>query len=77
MNFNELSMFLKGNSNPQQFIYNMIAEKTNGNQLFANLLSLARAGKGNEIEMIARNIMREKGFDFDKEFSSFRRTLGL
>ena len=42
-----------------------------------NLLQLAQNGKGVEIEQIARNIMKEKGLDFDKEFNSFKNNLGL
>jgi hypothetical protein len=43
----------------------------------SNLLSLAKQGDGKSIENIAKNMMKEKGLDFDKEFNSFKNTLGL
>ena len=32
---------------------------------------------GQEIEKIARNIMTEQGYDFDKEFNNFKQMMGL
>ena len=47
------------------------------NPIFSNLLALAKNNKGEEIENIARNLCKERGVDFDKEFNSFRQNLGL
>ena len=47
------------------------------NPLFANLLSLAKANNTSEIETIARNMFKEKGMDFDKEFNSFKQNFGF
>lgn len=77
MNPMMLMNMLRGSSNPQQLAMNMIQSQVGNNPFFANLLSLAQAGKGNEIETIARNMLKERGLDFDKEFNSFRRTMGL
>lgn len=80
MNNNPMMMFmnmLRGASNPQQLVMNMVQARMGNNPLFANLLSLAQAGNEKEIEAIARNMMKEQGLDFDKEFNSFRRTMGL
>ena len=42
-----------------------------------NLLSLAQKGDAPQIEEIARNICKQKGVDFDKEFSAFKQLLGI
>ena len=42
-----------------------------------NLISLARQGNSKEIERIARNLASQRGMDFDKEFSAFRKRYGL
>lgn len=80
MNINnpiQMINLIKNNRNPQEFVLNMVQEQAGNNPLFANLLSLAKNGRGNEIEAIARNMMREKGLDFDVEFNKFRNTIGL
>ena len=42
-----------------------------GTVIINNLMKLAKSGNKSEIEDIARNMCKEKGIDFDKEFSSF------
>ena len=41
-----------------------------------NLLALAKQNKTKEIEQIARNICQQHGIDFDKEFASFKQSIG-
>jgi len=48
-----------------------------GTPMGKNLINLARNGNTAEIEKIARNIAKQKGMDFDKEFNAFRQNLGL
>ena len=43
----------------------------------ANLLSLAKQNRSADIEQIARNICKQSGKDFDKEFNAFKQMLGL
>lgn len=38
----------------------------------ANLLQLMQNGNFEDIESIARNLAKERGIDFDKEFSAFK-----
>ena len=45
--------------------------------MMQNLLQLAKQGKTKDIQQIARNTFKEQGRDFDKEFSDFKKTLGL
>ena len=42
-----------------------------------NLLNLARNGQTAEIEKIARNMCKERGVDFDQEFTKFRKSIGM
>lgn len=56
-------------NNPQQLAMKMLANNTN--PIFSNLIKMANAGNTKGIETFARNIMKEKGMDFDKEFSNF------
>lgn len=80
MNFSnplELINFIKNNSNPQQFMLNMLEERAGNNPMMQNLLQLAKQGKTKDIQQVARNTFKEQGRDFDKEFSDFKKTLGL
>ena len=72
-----LISMLKNRANPQQLALSMLQQQAGNNPMMNNLLQLAQNGKGAEIEQIARNIMKEKGLDFDKEFNSFKNNLGL
>ena len=73
----QLIQFLKKSKNPQQAVCNIIEQQMGDNPIFANLLNLAKNNQGQEIEAIARNLCKERGIDFDKEFNSFRKNLGL
>ena len=55
----------------------MIEQNASQNPVLANLLTLAKNNDSKGIEQVARNLMKEKGIDFDKEFNSFRKTFGL
>jgi hypothetical protein len=68
---------MKKGGNPQQIVLNMLEQQTNNNPFAANLLQLAKNNKTLEIEQIARNMAKEKGVDFDKEFNDFKQMLGL
>ena len=62
----------KGES-PQQMITNMISQ--NSNPIIQNLMKIAQNGNTQEVENFARNICKEKGIDFDKEFSNFMKQI--
>ena len=62
----------KGES-PQQMITNMISQ--NSNPMIQNLMKIAPNGNTQEVENFARNICKEKGIDFDKEFSNFMKQI--
>ena len=73
----QLIQLIKGGQNPQQLLMGILQQRAKGNPLYENLFNLSQQGKGVEIETIARNICKEKGIDFDKEFNSFKNNLGL
>ena len=73
----QIWQFVKKSKNPQQAVYNIVEKQMGNNPIFSNLLALAKNNKGEEIENIARNLCKERGVDFDKEFNSFRQNLGL
>ena len=68
---------IKEGQNPQQLMMNFLETQMKGSPLGENLLELAKNNNGNAIEQIARNIAKEKGIDFDKEFPAFRKLLGI
>lgn len=40
-------------------------------------MDLAKGNNTQELEKIARNVLKERGLDYDKEFSRFKQDLGL
>ena len=44
----------------------------NGNPIAGNLIQMINSNDSRGIEQVARNIAKEKGIDFDKEFNSFK-----
>lgn len=73
----QLINMIKGNSNPQQMVMGMLEQQAGNNPMMANLLNLAKSNKTEDIEQIARNMLKEQGRDFDKEFGDFRKMLGF
>jgi hypothetical protein len=45
--------------------------------LGANLLQLAKNNDTQGIEQVVRNLSKQRGIDFDTEFASFRKMLGV
>ena len=81
MNFNVNPMLLvqaiKEGQNPQQLMLNILENNMSGTPLGDNLIELAKNGKSADIEEIVRNIAKQRGVDFDKEFPNFVQMLGL
>ena len=59
--------------NPQQIIANMINKDSN--PMMQNLMKMAQNGNTQEVENFARNICKERGIDFEKEFSNFMKQI--
>lgn len=79
MNFNPMNLIqmIKSGQNPQQLMMYVLEQRAQENPMYANLLSLAKNNQTKEIEQFARNVMKERGLDFDKEFTNFKNNLGL
>lgn len=65
------------NGNPQQMVFGMLEQYSQGNPIMQNLLSLAKQGDSASIEQIARNMVASKGGNFDQEFAAFKQQFGL
>lgn len=63
-----LQSFITKGLSPQKIAEQMVGN----NPMMANLIKMANAGDTEGIEKVARNMFKEKGRDFDKEFSEFR-----
>lgn len=69
---------LRRSKNPEQFVINILeSQGGNNNPVVSNLISMAKRGDQAGIEQVARNILAEQGYDFDKEFGNFRDRFGL
>ena len=64
--------------NPQMMVKNMLEQSAStGDPMAKNLLEVVNSGNEKQLEQIARNVAREKGIDFDKEFNSFKQMFRL
>lgn len=64
---------IKGIQNPKNFVMNMIGQ--NSNPMLNNLMQMAKNGNSKEIETFARNFCKERGRNFDTEFSDFMKQM--
>lgn len=67
---NMIKRFINNEMSPQQIIMQAI-QGNNFNPMLTNLIGMAEKGNKQDIENFARNLFKEKGRDFDKEFSEF------
>lgn len=58
-----------GFNSPKEMVLKMLGQ--NSNPMINNLIQMAEKGDSKGIENFARNIFKDKGMDFDKEFSNF------
>ena len=63
-----LQSFITKGISPQKIAEQMVGN----NPMMANLIKMANAGDTEGVEKVARNIFKEKGRDFDEEFSEFK-----
>lgn len=68
---------IKQGQNPQQLMIQFLQSQVGGTPMGENLISLIKQGRTDDIEKIVRNLAQQKGIDFDKEFTTFRRQLGV
>lgn len=72
-----IAMIKQGVASPQQITLQLLETRMKGTPMGDNLIQLARSGRTDEIEKIARNLATQQGVDFDKELEAFRRSLGF
>lgn len=72
-----LIQLIKAGNNPQQLMLNILEQGMGNTPMGRNLIGLAQTGDAAAIEQIARNICKQQGKDFDKEFNAFKNGLGL
>ena len=61
--------FIKTIRNPQDFLKSFLSDNTN--PMLGQLIKMAQNGNSKELEAFARNVFKEKGRNFDEEFSDF------
>ena len=69
----QLIMQIRQGKNPQQLLMGILEANAQSNPVYANLLTMAKEGRTSDIEAFARNLARENGIDFDKEFAKFKK----
>lgn len=68
-----LIMQIKQGKNPQQLMMDILEGEASNNPIMSNLLTMAKENRTADIEKFARNLAKEQGVDFDKEFSKFKK----
>lgn len=76
-NPNQLLQMIRQGINPQQLAMNILEERASSSPMYENFKNLVENNRGEEIEHIARNAFKSQGRDFDEEFNSFKRMLGI
>lgn len=77
MNFQQMIQFIEAGNSPEQFIMMMLQNGAKNNPVFANILQLAQNKNYKGVENVVKNLAKQRGIDFDKEFNNFRQTLGF
>lgn len=54
---------------------NILSRMSINNPILSNVMSMAKNGDTQGVENFARNICKQRGLDFDKEFSKFKDNL--
>lgn len=66
---------IKQSKNPKQLVIETMEKYGNNNPMVNSLISFAKNDETEKIERFARNICKENGVDFDKEFEVFQEKL--
>ena len=63
-----MKQFMQQGLTPQAILSKMNIN----NPILNNVMNMAKNGDARSVETFARNICKQKGIDFDKEFSDFK-----
>lgn len=58
-------------NNPIQMLKNIVMNKKINNPILKDVINKAQKGDSKGVEEFARNVWKEQGRDFDKEFNEF------
>lgn len=64
-----IQSFITKGLSPQK----IVEQFAGSNPMMSNLIKMANSGNTKGVETFARNMFKEKGRDFDKEFETFRK----
>ena len=68
---------LQGMRNPQQFLQQMMGNRSvMNNPMARNAMQMAQKGDSKGIEQMARNLCKEKGIDADDVFNQIKSIFG-
>jgi hypothetical protein len=65
--------FMTKGMTPKGIVKNMIGN----NPILGNLVEMADRGDTKGVETFARNLLKERGLDFDKEMANMKKTLNI
>lgn len=68
---NMVKNFIRQQGNPKDLLMNFM-QQNNLNPMINNLIESAKKGDSKQVETFARNVFKEQGRDFDKEFLQFK-----
>ena len=77
MNPMQLLAMLRNGQLPQDYIIRLLQSQGAKNPMANNLAELVQKHDTAGIETLARNLCQSQGKDFDKEFASFKKQMGL
>ena len=66
-----LKGFMGKGGNPQELVMKTIEMSSVNPTMINNLVNMAKQGNYQGVEQFARNYLKGKGMEFDKEFNSF------
>lgn len=69
-----IKTFMSKGGNPKQAVMQAVS-KNQPNPMINNLIQMANNGDIQGIEVFARNLFKEKGRDFDKEYENFMQNM--
>ena len=77
MNPFQLLSMLQSAGNPNALLGKLVQDKFGNSPLADNLMSLIQNKDTAGLEQLARNLCQSRGIDYDKEFATFVRGLGM
>lgn len=78
MGINPMQLMQMFKGNPQQAMQQIMGNNQLANNPIArNFMDMAKCGNLSGIEEFGRNMAKERGVDFDKEFEKFKSQFGM